>query len=421
MVQMDTREGGRGYSSNRGGGRGYYGSNRGGYSNQFTYQNNNNSYSNRGGGYWGGRGRRGRGRGYYSNANAPGGGSSSGGGRHNVLPNDVEFLSDLKGHKKKITCMCLDQDRGQLLTGSHDQTVRVWNCQTGECEATTQVGGEVDSMLMQGGFLFVGVKTTQGQGQIKVWNMSNMQHTVLEGHIGQVTALAAANGMLFSGGQDKTIRVWKMNPSTGNFECAAVLQQEQDGHRLSVSFMCVSEPFLFSGDTGGTIKVWDLEAGVIKQTLIKAHKNSQHPAIMSLLIWEGHLLSGSLDGDIKIWEPADPATGNVVNPTSIYVYPERDESHNQGRGRGRTYNRGPAANGVLSMCGVADLAGKAVLMVSYNTENSIRLFELPAFIDRGSLHHISNARAMTGFPPGNLMIGGDEHGKVKCWRWKAVA
>jgi len=104
MVQMDTREGGRGYSS-----------------------------SNRGGGLiievgdiGGGRGRRGRGRGYYSN-----------------------------------------------VPGSHDQTVRVWNCQTGECEATTQVGGEVDSMLMQAGFLFIGVRTVQGQGQIKAWNMSN--------------------------------------------------------------------------------------------------------------------------------------------------------------------------------------------------------------------------------------------------------
>ena len=145
---------------------------------------------------------------------------------------------------------------------------------------------------------------------------------------------------------------------------------------------------------------------------------------MSLLIWEGHLISGSLDGDIKIWEPADPATGNVVSPTCIYVYPERDDTQiNQGRGqgRGRSYtNRGPTTNGVLSMCGVADPTGKTVLMVSYNTENSIRLFELPTFVDRGSLRHIANARAMTGFPLGNLMIGGDEHGKFKCWRWKAL-
>lgn len=340
-----------------------------------------------------------------------------------MLPQDVEFLSDLKGHKRKITCMCLDQERGQLYTGSHDQTVRVWNCQTGDCTATTEVGGEVDSMLMEGGFLFVGVKTVQGQGQVKIWNMSTMQNIVLEGHTGQVTALAAANGMLFSGGQDKTIRVWKMNPATGGFECAAVLQQEQDGHRASVTFMCASGPFLFSGDSAGTIKVWDLAAGLIKQTLIKAHKNSQHPAIMSLLIWEGHLISGSLDGEIKIWEPAEPNTGNVVNPVSVYVYPEKEENQSHGRGgrgRGRSsYSRGPI-NGVLSMCGVADLEGKAVLMVSYNSENSIRLFELPTFIDRGSLGHIVNPRAMIGFPPGNLMIAGDETGKVKCWKWKSV-
>lgn len=111
----------------------------------------------------------------------------------------------------------------------------------------------------------------------------------------------------------------------------------------------------------------------------------------------------------------------MVSPTCIYVYPERDDTQiNQGRGqgRGRSYtNRGPTTNGVLSMCGVADPTGKTVLMVSYNTENSIRLFELPTFVDRGSLRHIANARAMTGFPPGNLMIGGDE--QVKYWRWKA--
>lgn len=425
MVHMDTGEGrGRGYStsnrggggyysSNRGRGGGYSSSNRGGYGgNQFNpnyYQQN--ASAGRGGGYWGGRGRRGRGgRGGYPSGN-----------RSHVLPQDVEFVSDLKGHRKKVTCMCLDPGSGQLFTGSHDQTVRVWNCQSGECQSTVQVGGEVDSILIEGGFLFVGLKTVRAQGQIRIWNMSTMQDIILDGHVGQVSALAAANGMLFSGGQDKSIRVWKMNPASGAFECAAVLEAAgQDGHRASVSCMCTSGPFLFSGDTAGTIKVWDLEAGVVKQTLIKAHRKSQHPAIMSLLIWEGHLMSGSLDGEIKIWEPADPATGNVVNPSSIYVYPEQEESQQQGRGRGRSYSsRGPQLNGVLCLCGVADLEGKAVLMVSYNSENAIRLFELPTFVDRGSLSHVQNARALTGFPQGNLMISGDEFGKVKIWRWKA--
>jgi WD40 repeat protein len=424
MVSMDTREGGGGRGRGGRGGRGgfynSYSNNNASYSsgnpswnyNSNTgnqpYYGNTNSNSTSGGGRWGGRGR-GRGR----------GGRGGYQGQANAAP-DVEFVSDMRGHRKKVTCMCVDYDRQQLLTGSHDQTVRVWNCQTGECLFVNEVGGEVDCMLVEGGFLFVGLKTSHGQGQIKVWNLNDPSatHHTLEGHIGQVTALAVANGMVFSGGQDKTIRVWKVGQS-GGFECAAVLdQQSSDGHRSSVSSMCVAGGILFSGDTGGTIKVWDLDAGSIKQTLIKAHRNAQYPAITSLLIWEGHLMSGSLDGEIKIWEPATDGK-NMVNPASIYVYPENNQSGggSGGRGRGRGY-RQPGNNGVLALCGVADLEGKAVLMVSYNTEHCIKMFELPTFGDRGTLTHVNNPRAMACHPHAQLLFAGDETGKVKCWRWK---
>ena len=337
------------------------------------------------------------------------------------LPTDVEFLSELKGHKDKITCLCLDQSNGQLFTGSHDSTVRVWSCSTGECVSTVQVGGQVDSMLLEGGFLFVGIKTVDGKGQIKVWNLATQQQIELSGHLGRVQCLSAANGMLFSGGQDKAIRVWKVNPASGMFECTATLQEAQDGHRGPVSYMVVSGPFLFSGDAKGTIKVWDLEAGAVRQTLIKAHNSSTHPAIMSLLIWEGHLISGSLDGYIKIWEPADPTSGFVINPVAVYTYPEQEESDQRGRGRGRSQRYTSMLNGVLSLCGVADAEGKAVVMASYNTENAVRLFELPTFTERGFLGDVSNVRAMAGFAPGKLMMSGDERGRLKIWRWKEAS
>ena len=73
-----------------------------------------------------------------------------------------------------------------MLTACHDATVRVWSCSTGECTSTVQVGGEVDSMLIEGGFLFVGVKTTAGQGLIKVWAMATNQESTLEGHTGRL-------------------------------------------------------------------------------------------------------------------------------------------------------------------------------------------------------------------------------------------
>lgn len=61
----------------------------------------------------------------------PDGGRGRGGGRE-PLPDDIEALSELKGHTKKVTCLVLDQGSGQLFTGSHDGTVRVWSCTSGE-------------------------------------------------------------------------------------------------------------------------------------------------------------------------------------------------------------------------------------------------------------------------------------------------
>ena len=97
----------------------------------------------------------------------------------------------------------MDYANGQLLTGSHDGTVRVWDCGTGQCVFTSEVGGEVDSMLVEHGWLFVGVKTREGRGEVRGWALGGGAggEVRLEGHVGQVTSLAMGNGMLFSGGQ----------------------------------------------------------------------------------------------------------------------------------------------------------------------------------------------------------------------------
>jgi hypothetical protein len=70
-------------------------------------------------------------------------------------------------------------------------------------------------------------------------------------------------------------------------------------------------------------QVWDLAAGVVRQTVEKAHSGTDVPCITDLTVWEGHIVSASLDGLIKIWEPADPASGLIINPTPIFSFPEQ--------------------------------------------------------------------------------------------------
>ena len=60
----------------------------------------------------------------------------------------------------------------QLYTGSKDETVRLWDCKArGNCLSVVEVGGQVDSLLLEGGYLFVGIRVLGMQpvpGLIKV-------------------------------------------------------------------------------------------------------------------------------------------------------------------------------------------------------------------------------------------------------------
>lgn len=204
-------------------------------------------------------------------------------------------------------------------------------------------GMPVDSLLVECGFLFVGVSEGHSSA-IKVWNLGagGAQHT-LTGHTvgaragsgshrmlgaalhtatcsacmagrglaprpaaaharrllangrgagaplahleqGQVLALAVspANGYLFSGGLDAAIRVWELNSASGQFQCTATLCRDSGGgHRAAVHTLLVAGQFFFSGDRNGELKVWSLAEGACVQTIERAHDGP----IMKMLLW----------------------------------------------------------------------------------------------------------------------------------------
>ncbi|GAB4819435.1 hypothetical protein N2152v2_006481 [Parachlorella kessleri] len=394
-------------------GAGYYDNGRSGYNQGFR----GGRGQQRGRGYFGGRGRnnsyQGGGRGRGPGQGGRGGSSVKGPPQPEPLPPDVELLAELEGHTKKVTALAVDVATVQLFTGSQDGTMRVWSCESGQCIHTDDVGGQVNSMLIEGGFLFVGLRMAAGIGRIRAWHLQTMAQYSLDGHTGEIYCLAAAGGMLFSGGQDQSIRVWKFDPAKNGFECSAVLLAPQGGHGFAVSCLVVSGQYMFSADFGGTIKVWDLGSGQCVQTLEKAHRGTTHPAIRGLLVWEGHLVSSSLDGLIKIWEPS-PEAGTIINPTPVYSFPSDQQD-----GAPQRQQLGEL-NGVLALCGITDSQGRSVLMVSYNTDTALRLFEMPTFQDRGALATSSSVRALAG-GPGGLLMAGDEQGKIRVWRWKPPA
>ena len=291
------------------------------------------------------------------------------------------------------------------------------------------VGGEVDSLLLEGGFLFVGLHGPPPQrlGAIKAFNLASGASCTLEGHVGQVLCLAAASGTLLSGGQDATIRAWSFDEASSAFVAAGVLSAAQGGHSSPVQALAPAGQFLVSGDWDGTLKIWDMGSGACAQTIEGAHPS----VVMGCLTWEGHVVSAGLDGAIKVWAPVEgqPAPGKVLEPTPMYSHPpssadpsssSRGSSGGGEPGQIVPSNGNPSTTGfggILALGGTVDAKGGALVAASHADDGQVRLWELPSFAEKGALGGVVDARALAASPGGVVAVG-DKRGNVKVWRWK---
>ncbi|KAL0913979.1 hypothetical protein M5K25_017474 [Dendrobium thyrsiflorum] len=292
------------------------------------------------------------------------------------LSDSISLLTPLNGHQKDVTGIALPTGSDKLYTGSKDETVRVWDCQTGQCVGVVNLGGEVGCMISEGPWIFVGVPNA-----IKAWNTQTATDLSLSGPTGQVYAMSVGNEMLFAGTQDGRILAWRFRAVGDCFEPAASLV----GHRLPVVSMVVGAMRLYSGSMDHTVRVWDLSTLQCIQTL------TDHTAvIMSVLCWDQFLLSCSLDKTIKVWVATE--SGNLE-----VTYTHQEE------------------HGVLALCGMHDAQAKPVLFCSCN-DNTVRLYDLPSFNERGKIFAKEEVRAIQ-IGPGGLFFTGDGSGELKVWKW----
>ncbi|THG16371.1 hypothetical protein TEA_019166 [Camellia sinensis var. sinensis] len=73
--------------------------------------------------------------------------------------------------------------------------------------------------------------------------------------------------------------------------------------------------------------------------------------------------------------------------------------------------------GLLTLCGMHDSEAKPVLLCSCN-DNSVRVYDLPSFSERGKIFAKQEVRSIQ-IGPGGLFFTGDGTGQVKVWNWLA--
>ncbi|XP_075164524.1 F-box and WD-40 domain protein 7 [Haematobia irritans] len=197
----------------------------------------------------------------------------------------------LKGHDEHVIT-CLQFSGNRIVSGSDDNTLKVWSAVTGRC-LRTLVGhtGGVWSSQMSGNIIISG----STDRTLKVWDMETGQcvHTLL-GHTSTVRCMHLHGNKVVSGSRDATLRVWDIEQGT----CMRVLV----GHLAAVRCVQYDGKLIVSGAYDYMVKIWHPERSECLHTL-QGHTNR----VYSLQFDGIHVVSGSLDTSIRVW---DVETGN---------------------------------------------------------------------------------------------------------------
>jgi WD40 repeat protein/energy-coupling factor transporter ATP-binding protein EcfA2 len=211
-------------------------------------------------------------------------------------------IRTLSGHNICVSSVSFSRDGKTLASGSWDKTIKLWNVETGE-EIRTLTGYQDYVYSVS----FSSDSKTLASGSrdhtIKLWNVETGQEIrTLTGHNGEVYSVSFSSDSktLASGSRDHTIKLW--NVETG--EEIRTLTGHKD-YVLNVSFSSNGK-ILASGSRDYTIKLWDVEIG--KEICTPSGHNSS--VTSGSFSGDGKTLAFcSDDNTIKLW---DVETGKEI-------------------------------------------------------------------------------------------------------------
>ncbi|XP_070500078.1 F-box/WD repeat-containing protein 1A isoform X1 [Chironomus tepperi] len=194
----------------------------------------------------------------------------------------------LTGHTGSV--LCLQYDDKVIISGSSDSTVRVWDVKTGEMTNTLIHHCEAVLHLRFNNGMMV---TCSKDRSIAVWDMTSPKEItlrrVLVGHRAAVNVVDFDEKYIVSASGDRTIKVW----STSSCEFIRTL----NGHKRGIACLQYRDRLVVSGSSDNSIRLWDIECGACLRVL------EGHEELVRCIRFDSkRIVSGAYDGKIKVWD-----------------------------------------------------------------------------------------------------------------------
>jgi len=223
-----------------------------------------------------------------------------------------EFIKELKGHTKPVLSVSWSSDGLNIVSGSADNTVRIWNVSSGEF--IKELKGHTDSVSSVSCSPYGNsIVSGSSDNTVRIWNVSPGEFIKeLKGHTLDVMSVSwSPDGLhIVSGSADKTVRMW--DATSG--QCIKVLE----GHTSDVYSVSWSPNGLciVSGSIDKTVRVWDARSEKCIKVL-KGHTDS-----VSSVSWSPdglYIVSGSDDMTVRVWNVESEVCINVLKGHTSYV------------------------------------------------------------------------------------------------------
>jgi WD40 repeat protein len=259
-------------------------------------------------------------------------------------------ISELKHHQGPVQCVAYNFDCSLLASASYDNTVAVWNAEIGVIEFNLKGHtGIVHSLAWATG----GQQIVTGSDDctVRLWDIGTQQAVVLSGHADRVTSVAfdCSDKYLASSSDDNTVRIWDATTQ----QVVAVITSRAG--RFFTAVLGESDRCLTSRSDEAEL-LWDVSTqqhdaeitGLSRFLAVAFDKNGEYLAAGSdtVLLWHvgskqevavlsGHagcisalafdrsgkyLASGSVDCTVRLWDIGTQQVVAVLTGHTTYVY-----------------------------------------------------------------------------------------------------
>ena len=277
---------------------------------------------------------------------------------------DITNVKCVSSSPGSIACIAALYGSTQVVTGSHDGDITVWNCESLEVQQTVKAhrGSVMSLQVSKDDSLIVSASNDKTLGLYQIHEGQTVQ---LVGHSDAVVCVSLMKGenLAISGSKDKTVRLWNLQTKS----CERIFE----GHTGVVERLASTSDnkTIVSGSGDFTLKIWNTEKGDCLYTL-KGHNDSikcigitddnhfaiagSHEGKDQLLLWNlkdggcarkftGHthavmhlkvlpnnmMITSSRDGTIKLW---NIQSGELINSFDFQSQVKYFDAHRVGDG-----------------------------------------------------------------------------------------